>query len=72
MRLFRSEEHVARWSEESGTPVGAVFPLDSLWRLAERWFRDRLAPDWRRQAPHEAQATFEAAGLTGPFWRLGG
>ena len=33
MRLFRSEEHVRRWSEESGVPVGAVFGLDSLWRL---------------------------------------
>ena len=70
MRLFRSEEHVMRWSEKSGIPVGEVFSLDSLWRLAQMWFHDRLAPGWRRATMDEAHAVFEQAGLTGSFWRL--
>lgn len=72
MRLFRSEEHVARWSEETGIPVGDVFSLDSLWRLAQRWFADRLSPAWRRRTVEEANAIFADAGLEGAFWRLGG
>jgi len=70
MRLFRSGEHVQRWSEKSGIPVGEVFPLDALWRLAQLWFHDRLSPTWRRSTPDEAHAKFEQAGLVGSFWRL--
>ena len=72
MRLFRSEEHVRRWSEQSGTPVGAVFSLDAAWQLARLWFRDRLDPEWRRRTADEAHEIFARAGLTGPFWRLEG
>jgi 8-oxo-dGTP pyrophosphatase MutT (NUDIX family) len=71
MRLFRSEEHVARWSEETGIPVGDVFSLDSLWRLAQLWFADRLSPGWRRRTVEEANALFAEAGLQGTFWKLG-
>jgi len=71
MRLFRSEEHVARWSEETGLPVGDVFSLDSLWRLAQLWFADRLSPSWRRRTPDEAHAIFAKSGLHGAFWKLG-
>ena len=70
MRLFRSEEHVRRWSEQSGTPVGAIFPLSAAWRLARLWFHDRLDASWRRRTPAEVHAIFEQAGLSGPFWRL--
>ena len=70
MRLFRSEEHVRTWSAATGIPVGAVFDVDSLWRLARLWFDDRLSPPWRRRTLEEAHAVFAAAGLTGAFWRL--
>ena len=70
MRLFRSEEHVRRWSERAKIPAGAVFPLESLWRLAEMWFHDRLSPAWRRRRVDEVHAIFAEARLTGPFWRL--
>ena len=72
MRLFRSEEHVRRWSERAGIAPGAVFPVDALWTLAQLWFRDRLSPDWRRRTVDEAHAVFAGAGLTGTFWRLDG
>ena len=70
MRLFRSEEHVRRWSGDAGIPAGAIFTLDSLWTLAQHWFEDRLHPAWRRRTIDEAHAIFAQAGLTGPFWRL--
>ena len=56
----------------SKVSVGAVFPLDTLWRLAQLWFHDRLSPSWRRATLEEAHATFERAGLSGTFWRLDG
>ena len=72
MRLFRSEEHVTAWSTAAGVPVGAVFGVESLWRLAQLWFHDRLSPSWRRRTVDEAHAAFEQSGLAGPFWRLDG
>jgi hypothetical protein len=70
MLAFRSEAHVDRWCEQTGIERGAVFPLETAWRLADAWYRDRLRPDWRRRAPEEAEAIFTQLGLTGPFWRL--
>ena len=70
MRLFRSEEHVERWSAESGVPAGATFSVASLWQLAQLWFEDRASPAWRRRTMDEAHAIFAQAGLEGRFWRL--
>ena len=70
MLAFRSEAHVERWLEQRGLERGAVFPLGQLWRLADAWYADRLAPDWRRRTPDEAEALFASLGLTGDFWRL--
>jgi Alkylmercury lyase len=70
MLLFRSEEHVDRWSDERGLSSGAVLTLDQTWGLARRWYADRLDPMWRRRTAEEAEAVFAELGLTGPFWRL--
>jgi hypothetical protein len=71
MMLFRSEEHVDRWLEERGLERGGLLTADQLWRLADTWYRDRMAPGWRRRTAEEAQAVFDHLDLTGPFWRLG-
>jgi len=70
MLLFRSEEHVRRWNDRTGSVDGAAMTPNQLWRLAAAWYADCLSPDWRRKTPKEAQEVFEAIGLTGPFWRL--
>jgi hypothetical protein len=70
MLLFRSEEHVDRWCEQWGLPRGGTMTVPQAWRLATAWYSDRLDPEWRRKTPEEAEAVFEAVGLTGPFWRL--
>lgn len=70
MLAFRSEAHVDRWCEQTGIERGAVFPLETAWRLADAWYRDRLSADWRRRTPEEAEAIFTQLGLTGPFWTL--
>jgi Alkylmercury lyase len=70
MLAFRSEEHVDRWCEQRRVPKGAVFAPEQMWHVAHAWYGDRLAPDWRRKTPDEAQALFAEAGLTGPFWQV--
>jgi hypothetical protein len=70
MLLFRSEEHVMRWTERRQTEIGATLTPHQGWRLATAWFEDRLSPDWRRKTPEEAQAVFDSIGLVGEFWQL--
>jgi hypothetical protein len=70
MLAFRSEAHVDRWLELRGLGRGASCSLHTVWRLADAWYANRLAHDWRRRTPDEAEALFAELGLTGEFWRL--
>ena len=70
MLAFRSEAHVERWREGLKLPHGALLTPKQQWRLAEAWYGNRLAPDWRRRTPEEAEALFAEVGLAGEFWRL--
>jgi len=45
--------------------------LDQCWNVARSWYPGRLEPGWRGLSAGAAQAIFEAAGLTGPFWAMG-
>lgn len=70
MLLFRSEEHVDQWCSMRGLAHGAVFTPEQLWMVSQSWYGRRLARDWRRFTPDEAQAVFDSAGLTGGFWQF--
>ncbi len=69
MLLFRSEAHVTTWL--GGREPGATVPVRQLAELANAWWGDRLAPDWRPHSREQNQAILERVGLTGPFWSLG-
>ena len=68
MNLFRSEEHVARWLAGRVEPAGESIAAATLWELADAWYRDRLAPDWRPRTPDENREIRRRIGLTSPFW----
>ena len=68
MNLFRSEEHVTRWL--AGRAPGVSIEVATLARLAEAWWGDRLAPDWRPHTRDDNQAILDGLGLDGDFWRL--
>jgi len=70
MLAFRSEGHVDRWCESQGLARGALLTPEQQWRLADAWYATRLAPDWQRRTPDEAEAVFAGLGLAGDFWRL--
>jgi len=69
MLLFRSEAHVSVWL--AGRAGGATIPILKLAELANAWWSDRLAPDWRPRPRAQNQAILDGLGLTGPFWSLG-
>jgi hypothetical protein len=62
MRLLRSGSEVSE---------GELVALDTLQKLARRWYGDRLDADWRPRTLEESQAILDSVGLTGEFWRLG-
>jgi hypothetical protein len=68
MLVFRSEDHLARWLQERAP--GATLTLDELSALANAWWHDRLAPDWRPHTREQNQAILEGLGLAGDFWQL--
>jgi hypothetical protein len=68
MNLFRSEEHIARWL--AGREPGATIPVAKLAELAQAWWDDRIAADWRPHTREQNQAILERLGLTGEFWAL--
>ena len=70
MHLFRSEEHIDRWSEKTGVPRGDSFSMQTAWQLARELYTGRMASDWRRKTSAEYEAMFRAAGLTSEFWSL--
>jgi hypothetical protein len=63
MLLFRSEEEI-------GEPRGGVMTTAQLHDLAQRWYGDRMDPEWRPRTVQQSQAILDSVGLTGAFWRL--
>jgi hypothetical protein len=47
-----------------------VTTIEQAWELAQKWYGNRLDPDFRRPSVDEAHNIFKSVGLTGPFWRL--
>jgi hypothetical protein len=60
---------VHQWSSDAHRD-GSIVSLDAFWALADRWYRDRLNPDWQRLPAAEVEALFTSFGLVGPFWEL--
>jgi hypothetical protein len=72
MNLFRSEEHVRQFNETRSLRPGETIPAAKMCELANAWWGNRLASNWRPRTPEESQAILDGVGLTDPFWRLSG
>ncbi len=68
MSLFRSEEDVATYVAEMNLERGDVVPLETVWRLAQLWYGNRMDPAYHGRSRDEAIAIFRAVGLTSEFW----
>ncbi len=67
--LFRSEREIAQWRRQQGRQGGAALSLAQVWQLAQLWYSDRLAANFRGRSLAEAQGIFRRLGLSGDFWR---
>jgi hypothetical protein len=70
MLLFRSEDHIERWSGKWSLPRGATLTVEQAWQLADGWYHDRLSEQWRRKSVEEAHMLFQSLGLVSDFWKL--
>ena len=69
-RLFCAPACVQRWLDRTGSPLGYVLDLDTLWRLAADWYTGRLDRGYTRREPSAAADYLRSVGLSGPFWGL--
>jgi hypothetical protein len=72
MNLFRSEEHVRRWSRfDPKAEEGIIALNDALRLMSGSYFRNRLETDWvshREAYLLEMFAAVRKMGRTSPFW----
>ena len=57
------------WCQARNVARGAVVSLAQVWVLAQAWYHNRMAADFRGRSVAEAETVFASVGLTGPFWR---
>lgn len=70
MLFFRSEEALDQWLVSKQTERGAVFSIPQLWELSQRWYQDRLSPEYHGRTLEQMQEIFKEVGLTSEFWSL--
>jgi hypothetical protein len=70
MLFFRSEESLHEWLASRNAERGAVFSIPQLWDLSQRWYQDRMSPDYHGRALEQVQEIFKEAGLTSDFWTI--
>jgi hypothetical protein len=59
-----------RWRRRVKVQVASILTIDQAAGLANAWYARKLAPDWRRHTPDEAEALFARLGLEREFWRV--
>lgn len=70
MLFFRSEEDLHIWLDTRKVKRGAVFAIPQLWDLSQRWYSNRMSPDYHGRTMEEAQEIFKENGLTSEFWQV--
>ena len=71
MLFFRSEEALNAWLASHHAERGHVFTVPQMWQLSQRWYRDRMSPEYHGRSPEQVQAIFSEFGLTSGFWQAG-
>lgn len=69
MLFFRSEETLNGWLASRQAERGAVLSVPQLWELSQRWYQDRLAPEYHGRTMEQVQDIFKEVGLTSEFWQ---
>jgi Alkylmercury lyase len=67
-RIYCSRQCVDAWLTTTGSALGYVMDLTTLWRLASHWYDGRLEVGYTRRDPAASADYLRSVGLTGPFW----
>ncbi|RPI96917.1 MAG: hypothetical protein EHM40_00100 [Chloroflexi bacterium] len=70
MLFFRSEEALDEWLASHKAERGAVFSIQQLWELSQRWYQDRMSPEYHGRTVEQVQEIFKELGLTSTFWQI--
>ena len=70
MLFFQSEEELNKWLISRKAQRGAVLSIPQLWELSQRWYHNRMSPEYHGRTVEQVQEIFKAVGLTSEFWRV--
>jgi hypothetical protein len=70
MLIFENESDIDEWCKQHNKPKGEVLPIEQVWELAQIWYGNYLAPDFKRKTKEIAEAMFAQVGLRSSFWKL--
>lgn len=71
MLFFRSEELLDEWLMSHQMERGAVLSIQKLWELSQRWYHNRMSPEYHGRNMEQIQEIFKEVGLTSEFWQPG-
>lgn len=70
MLFFRSEEDLKEWLDARNASRGATLSIPQIWKLSQRWYSDRMSPDYHGRSMEQVQEIFKENGLTSGFWQV--
>jgi hypothetical protein len=70
MLFFRSEETLDEWLASRKAARGAVLSIPGLWELSQRWYYNRMSPEYHGRSMEQVQEIFRELGLTSEFWQM--
>jgi hypothetical protein len=70
MLFFQSEESLDKWLVSKNAARGAVLSIPQLWQLSQRWYYNRMSPEYHGRTLEQAQDIFKELGLTSSFWSM--
>ena len=71
MLFFQSEESLDEWLASNDAQPGALLSVSKLWELSQRWYHNRMSPDYHGRTIEQVQEIFKEVGLTSEFWQPG-
>jgi len=69
MLFFRSEERLNEWLDSHHAERGEVFTIPQLWKFSQRWYHNRMSPDYHGRTLDQVREIFVEFGLISNFWR---
>jgi hypothetical protein len=67
MLFFRSEEMLNEWLASNHAQRGAVLSIPHLWELSQRWYHNRMLPEYHGRNMEQVQEIWKSVDVE--FWQ---